>query len=410
MPTYAYIALDAHGGEHRGTLEASDARQAAQSVREQRLFPTDIVPASSGVAAGGRAVGWRFRLGRGVRAREVATFARQLATLLRAGMPLLRSLQTLARQERNPAWRRILGELAQAILAGGTFADALARHPRVFDRLFISMVRAGEAGGALAEVLDRLARFQEKSLRLKGRLASALAYPAIVLIIAAGILAGLVGFVVPKFRQIFADLLKGAPLPPLTQAVLGAAEAVRHHAGLLAAGGIALAAAAVWAVRTPAGQAARDRVVLRLPALGDLVLKGLLARFGRTLGTLLASGVPILTALAIARETCGNGVVAAAIDGARERVREGASLSAPLADAGVFPPMVAGMVDVGENTGRLPEMLGKIAEIYDDEVDAAVAGLSSLVEPLLIVFLAGIVGVIVVALFLPIVRIVQLLT
>ncbi|MBI3876735.1 MAG: type II secretion system F family protein [Verrucomicrobia bacterium] len=286
----------------------------------------------------------------------------------------------------------------------------MAQHPKVFDRLFVNMIKAGEAGGVLDVVLERLARFQEKSLQLKGKVKSAMVYPLIVMAVAVIILAGLLVFVVPKFKQIFADLLKGAPLPPLTQFVLTVSDAVRNH--FFVAIGVIVA---LWFgfkafKRTRGGARFLDTMLVKLPPFGDLFLKALIARFSRTLGTLLSSGVPILQALLITRDTSGNARVAEAIDFVHDRVKEGDPVAKPLESAKVFPPMVTSMIDVGEHTGQLPEMLTKIADIYDEEVDNTVAGLSSLIEPILIVFLAVVVGTIVIALFLPIIRIVQLMT
>ncbi len=416
MPRFSYIALDARGSERTGWLDAADRQQVTAALRGQGLFPTDVGEPAQGNAAilpgvqGGSAVSLRRPFARGVRPRELAAFTRQLATLLRAGMPLLRGLDVLARQERNPAFRRVIEGMGGAIKSGGTLSAALAEHPRVFDRLYLNMVRAGEAGGVLDVMFDRLARFQEKSLQLRGKILAALMYPLIVLTVAASILAGLLVFVVPKFKQVFADLLKGAPLPPLTQAVLDVSDAVKGHL-LVTAGAIA---AVVFAVRlfrrTSFGATLLDTLAIKLPLFGSLLLKAIVARFGRTFGTLLASGVPILPALLITRDTCGNRRVAAAISVVHDRVKAGASVARPLEESGVFPPMVTSMIDVGEQTGQLPAMLGKIADIHEDEVDNAVAGLSTLIEPVLILFLALVVGTIVIALFLPIVRIVQLLT
>jgi len=422
MPRFAYIALDARGLERSGQLEAPDVKQAANILRGQGLFPTDIGPeqkVESGRSPGsttartpgkGLKMFMRLPFVRPVGAKELAVFTRQLATLLRAGMPLLRGLEVLARQEHNPHFRRVLEALAESIKSGGTLSEAMAGHPRVFDRLYLNMIKAGEAGGVLDAVLDRLALFQEKSLKLKGKITAAMVYPVIVMAVAVLILTGLLVVVVPKFKQIFADLLKGAPLPPLTQAVLTVSEAVKTHYVLLLT-----AAAALWigckvTRKTPAGSRLLDALVVKVPMFGPLILKAIVARFGRTLGTLLSGGVPILPALLIARDTCGNSLVAGAISEVHDRVKEGEPVARPLEGTAVFPPMVTSLIDVGEHTGQLPEMLGKVAEIYEDEVDNAVAGLSALIEPILILFLALVVGTIVIALFLPIVRIVQLLT
>lgn len=427
MPRFAYTALDAHGAEKSGLLDATDVKQVAAILRRQGLFPTEVAQASavSGKAAkvvpkpvaiaptaagSGLKMTLRLPFVRLVTSKELAVFTRQLATLLKAGMPLLRGLEVLARQERNPQFKEVLGRLAEAIKSGATLSEAMAHHPRIFDRLYINMVKAGEAGGLLDAVLDRLARFQEKSLQLRGKITAAMVYPLIVMAVAVLILAGLLVFVVPKFQQIFTDLLKGAPLPPLTQAVLTASNAVKNHYLIALAIGIALGIGFRLLRNTPGGARQLDTWTVKLPLFGPLFLKAIIARFGRTLGTLLSSGVPILPALLITRDTCGNSRVAGAITEVHDRVKEGAPVARPLETTGVFPPMVTSLIDVGEHTGQLPEMLGKVADIYEEEVDNAVAGLSSLIEPILILFLALVVGTIVIALFLPIIRIVQLLT
>jgi len=435
MPRFHYTAFDARGDEQDGRIDAASSESAVTALKARGLFPTEVRPESGSTKAAssgrnvepaarapsavraaepkkGRVLDWEIRVPfvRPVTAKEQAVFTRQLGTLLKAGMPLLRSLEVLARQEKNRAFRTIVERVAEDIRSGGTLSEAMARHPAVFDRLYVNMLKAGEAGGVLDVVLDRLAGFQEKSLHLRGKVKAAMVYPLIVMIVAVLILAGLLVFVVPKFQQIFADLLKGAPLPPLTQAVLAASEAMRaHYLVVLGLGAGAWVALRAWR-RTRSGARLIDGWLMRLPLFGELILKSLVARFTRTFGTLLASGVPILQAILITRDTTGNVRLAEALDLVHERVKQGDSVARPLEATAVFPGMVASMIEVGEHTGQLAGMLNKIADLYDDEVDTAVAGLSSLIEPLLIVFLAGVVGTIVIALFLPIVRIVQLLT
>lgn len=421
MTNFTYIALNAQGAESTGRLDAPDIKQAAILLRGQGLFPTDVTPttSTSGMSArsgeaktagSGLTMAWQRVFGCRVKLKEMAVFTRQLAALLHAGVPLLRGLEVLARQERNLFFRRVLATVAEAIKSGSPLSEALVLHPQVFDRLYLNMVKAGEAGGALDVVLERLAQFQEKSLKLRGKVASAVMYPLIVLAVALLILVGLLGFVVPKFQQIFADLLKGAPLPALTQLVLTVSQGAQHH--FLTALGFGVAAGLGLQIyrRTAEGARRIDSWIITLPLFGELLLKDIIVRFGRTLGTLLSSGVPLLPALLIARDTCGNARVAGAISAVHDRVKEGATIARSLENTTVFPPMVTSMIDVGEHTGQLPAMLHQVAAIYEDEVDNAVAGLSSLIEPILILFLALVVGTIVIALFLPIVRIVQLLT
>ena len=427
MPRFSYLAIDQGGKELGGNHTATTVEEAIAELKGRGLFPTEIGEDHSATGAAallgktvavvpgllrkdGAAFTLRLPFLRPVKPRELMLFTRQLATLLRAGMPLLRGLETLARHESNATFCGIIEALAAHIRSGGTLSDGLAQHPRVFDRLYRSMIKAGEAGGLLDAVLDRQARFLEKSLQLRGKVKAAMVYPCVVLSVAIAILAGLLVFVVPQFKKIFADLLKGAPLPSLTQGVLNASDFVRAHYIVVIVGLMAAWFAFGLFRRSPRGGKIFDGLLVRMPIFGDLILKSLVARFSRTLGTLLSSGVAILPSLLITRDTCGNARVADAIGFVHDRVKAGEPVARSLESTQVLPPMVTSMIDVGEHTGQLPAMLGKIADLYDDEVDNAVAGLSSLIEPVLILMLAGIVGTIVIALFLPIVRIVQLLT
>jgi type IV pilus assembly protein PilC len=272
------------------------------------------------------------------------------------------------------------------------------------------MITAGESGGRIEVVLERLARHLEKNGRIESRVRSAMVYPIVIMVVAIAIVATLMILVVPRFERIFLDVLKGAPLPALTNAVLVASRLVQHH-GLLILGAMALVwLGGRWMRRSAAGARASDWMILRLPVVGNLVLKTAVARFSRTLGTVLMSGVPMLQALHLARDACGNLILAESVEDVHRRVREGESVAQPLAASGVFPVMVAGMVEVGEETGALPAMLGHVADLYDEEVDNAVTSLTSLIEPVMIVLMAGVVGIIVIALFLPIIRIIQLMT
>ncbi len=403
MPRFHYLACDAAGTDRSGEVEAAGPAEAGERVRRLGLMPRAIAPVRRGWPA------WSGGPRSRVTAQDRAVFTRALGTLVQAGLPLVRGLDLLARQERNPALRAAAAAVAADVRAGLPFSEALAAHPRLFDRLQVDLVRAGETAGALGEVLERLARFEERRAALTGRVRAALAYPVVVLTVAAVVVAGLLGFVVPRFQQIFADLLRGAPLPPLTQAVVAAGAFVREHVGVLVLAAVAGAAAVRWAAGTVVGGRVAERLTLALPVLGPLLLRARVARCTRTLGTLLGAGVPILDALRLARGTAGSPRLEAALAGIEERVRGGSAVAAAFAASGAFPAAVASLLEVGEETGRLAAMLTRVAEMHEEEVDAAVAGLGSLVEPLLIVGLAGVVGTIVVALFLPIVRIVQLL-
>lgn len=420
MPKFSYTAFDANGRERKGSIDAANSDDASAQLRGTGLFSTSLTQQERGAKAGkaqprkaAAQAGPRKRpmvIGSIVTTKALAIFTRQLSILVQAGLPLLRSLEVLSRQEKNAAFKWVVESLADNIRSGGNLSDGLMQHPKVFNRLFLNMVRAGEAGGKLDVVLGQLAKFMEKAERIKGKIKAAMIYPVIVISVAVLILIGLMMFVVPRFKMIFEDLLKGAPLPVLTQFVLGVSDFVKDN--VLATFGIAFGV--VMAVKllrkTKQGLRFMDHLVLKAPPTGDLFLKAAIARFSRTLGTLMASGVPILQALLITRETSGNSVLADAINIVHDRVKEGDNVAGTLESTGVFPSMVTSMIEVGEETGRLPEMLTRIADTYDDEVDNAVAGLTSIIEPVMIVFLALIVGTIVIALFLPIIRIIQLMS
>ena len=322
---------------------------------------------------------------------------------MEAGLPLLRGLRILEEQAESRALRRIIGELSLVIEGGSSFAEALALHPRIFNRLYLNMVKAGEIGGVLDVTLRRLADFMEKAQKIKGKVKAAMYYPCAVLCVATGILTLLMTYVVPRFKEVFEGLLGGGRMPAFTLFILRLSEAMKSHILL----GIVIAAAVgmafLCALRTGWGRWSFDQFKLAMPFIGPVFRKVAISRFSRTLGTLLSNGVPVLQALTIVKETAGNVVVGAVISEVHQQVKEGEPIAPGLKGSGVFPAMVAGMVDVGEQTGALPDMLLKIADTYDDEVDNSVTAMTSLLEPIMIVFLAVIVGSIVVALFLPLV-------
>ena len=344
-----------------------------------------------------------------VKSKILMIFTRQLATLIDSGLPLLRSLNVLAKQERDPVLKRTTEALADSVQSGNTFSDALAQHPKIFNELYISMVKAGELGGVLEVVLTRLAEFQEKAQKVKGKVLSAMIYPAIVMTMAVVIMGFLLVFIVPRFEAIFKDMLGDKPLPGITIFVITISNFAKDNWALLIGAFIALIMGIKLLGRTPGGRGLIDQLKLRVPLFGDLIRKTAISRFSRTLGTLVTSGVSILQALDITRDTAGNTVIANAISQVHDRVKEGESIVQPLETSGAFPPMVVSMIDVGEETGQLPDMLLKIADVYDDEVDNAVAALTSILEPLMIVFLAVVVGTIVIALFLPLISIITTL-
>ncbi len=420
MPRYSYVALDARGQESAGVIDAASQNEAVGQLRQAGYFPKTIAEEGKGGKApkaakaavaktpgksGGLSLPFLER--QTIKGKTLMIFTRQLATLIDAGLPLLRGLTVLSKQEPDPVLRKVTINLAEAVQGGGTFSESLAGHPKIFNKLYVNMVKAGELGGVLELVLLRLAEFQEKAQKIKNKVVSAMFYPIIVLVIAIAIMAFLLVFIVPKFEAIFADMLGGKPLPALTQFVIGASNFAKDNVFLIIGGAIVLAIVYVLLSKTPKGAIVLDNIKLKAPLFGDLTRKSSISRFTRTLGTLVTSGVPILQALNITRETAGNSVIADAIMKVHDSVKEGESIVQPLEASGVFPPMVISMIDVGEETGQLPEMLLKIAEVYDDEVDNAVTGLTSLLEPVMIVFLAVVVGTIVIALFLPLISIIS---
>jgi type IV pilus assembly protein PilC len=405
MPKFSYTAVDARGKQANGFVEANDQSDAITQIRQLGFYPQRLDEAKDDAQAAVNAENKPApkKGGAKVKSKILTIFTRQLATLIEAGLPLMRSLNTLAKQERNPVMRTTMVSLAEAVESGGTFSEALAQHPRIFDKLYVNMVKAGELGGVLEIVLNRLAEFQEKSQKIKGKVVSAMVYPLVVLVIAAAILTFLLIFIVPKFQQIFTDALPGKPLPGVTLFVIWCSHTLVAQWYFVVGGIVAIVFGYKAMASTPAGVFFLDRIALRIPVFGDLTSKTAISRFARTLGTLISSGVPILQALNITRDTAGNTVVANAINKIHDSVKEGESVVGPMESSNVFPPMVTSMVQVGEETGQLPDMLVKVADVYEAEVDNVVTGLTSILEPIMIVMLAVIVGTIVIALFMPMV-------
>ncbi len=423
MPNFEYRALDAQGTETTGAIQAEDENDAVAQLRRNGLFPTQVVEQGKGTLTGGGGSGGRraraaarvkgkssvggSKGGGRINSKTLMLFTRQLATLIDSGLPLLRGLTVLGKQEPNPILKKTINQLSESVQAGGTFSEALAQHPRIFNKLYVNMVKAGELGGVLELVLSRLADYQEKAQKLKNKIVSAMIYPLIVMFIAVGIMVFLLLFIVPKFESIFDEMLGGAELPMITQLVTGLSEFMQHNY-LVIFGGIALLFVGFkFYSNTKSGRHTVDKLKLHMPVVGDIQRKSAIARFSRTLGTLVTSGVPILQALNITKETAGNVIISEAIGKVHDAVKEGESIVQPLEASKVFPPMVISMVDVGEETGQLPDMLLKIADVYDDEVDNAVSAMTSLLEPIMIVFLAIIVGTIVLALFMPLLDIIS---
>jgi len=422
MASFQYTALNAKGEQTTGSVKANSEAEAIQQLRGQGLYPTQVVGSGQGKlkapkgkstpkAKGAKKKG-AAKTGSKIKPKVLMVFTRQLATLIDSGLPLLRGLNVLEKQEPNPVLKGTITALGDSVQSGSTFSESLAQHPKIFNKLYVNMVKAGELGGVLEVVLTRLAEYQEKANKLKNKIVSAMVYPLIVLFIAVAILVFLMVFIVPKFKDMFADM-GNAKLPLISQVVFGFSEFLLSRSFILPnVVWIFLLVAfvfimfKVWAATT-GGRRMVDGIKLKLPVFGDLQRKSAVSRFSRTLGTLVTSGVPILQALTITRETAGNVIVSKAVDDVYEAVKEGETIVTPMQTTGIFPSLMISMVDVGEETGQLPDMLLKVADVYDDEVDNAVTALTSILEPIMIVFLALVVGTIVFALFLPLIQIIS---
>jgi general secretion pathway protein F len=398
MPQFAYKAKKDDGSVVSGMLQAENERSALDSLGRMGVFPLEI--GSRDDAAPAAAAASRRRPGSRVKAADVALFTRQLADLLKAGVPLNRALRTLATQTSNGRFVEVIEAVEKDVTGGGTLHEALAKHPKVFDGLFTSMVRAGEMGGFLEEVLHRLALFIEKDQELKSRISSALAYPVLLIVIGTFAIAFLMVFFIPRFSEIFKKMGNNLPVP--TQIVMGVSTFFRESWALVFVGVAALLFGLQRLAATARGRRTIDRLRLRIPVFGDVVRKGAVSRFSRTLGTLLRSGVPILGALSIAREAMGNRVMMDDIDEAAAGVKQGRGLAEILRRSRHFPPMVVDMIAVGEEGGNLDEVLVNVADSFDREVDRAVRVFVSLFEPALLLVMAALVGFIVIAMLLPV--------
>jgi len=432
MATFQYIAKDSAGNETRGTVEAGDRNSAIASVRAMGLMPTalgEVKGASQQAApargaAKGKSAGKpkakgglnrdikinirmpKFLQGR-IKTKILTQFTRQLATLVNAGLPLMRGIEVLKRQMKDPRMLEALNGISDNIAAGGTFSESLTAYPKIFDKLYVNMVKAGEAGGVLEVVLGRLAEFAEKSERIKNKVKGAMIYPCVVLVAAIGITWFLLVMVIPKFKQVFNDMLGGQALPQITEIVIQASEFMQNNGLQIGAAVVALFVVFKVLAKTEKGAYFLDVLKLKMPVTGTLAQRSAVSKFTRTLGTLLSSGVPILQSLMITRDTTGNRVLTDAIQNVHDSVKEGESMTQPLSQCKVFPPMVVSMVEVGEETGALADMLTRIANTYDDEVDNAVAGMTAAIEPALIIVLALVVGTIVIAMFMPMIKIIS---
>ncbi len=401
MATFVYKGKTSGGIFKKGELQAGNLAQATASLRRRNIIPVSVTP-KKGLIATMNDISIPG-LTKGIKAKDLAIFSRQFATMIDAGLPLVQCLEILSSQHDNAEFKKILLEVKNSVEGGSTFADALGKHPKVFDSLFVNLVNAGEVGGILDVILNRLAMFLEKNEQLRSKIKGALTYPAAVIVIASLVVTGLLVFVVPIFDNMFADF--GQALPAPTQVVVGLSNFIKGYWYIIIGSFVGIAVFINRARKTEKGKFIIDRMILRAPVFGILLRKTATARFTRTLGTMLSSGVPILEALEIVSKTAGNSVVEQAIMGSRTSLSQGKTLADPLIESNVFPGMVTQMIAVGETTGSLDAMLNKIADFYEQEVDVAVDAMTSLIEPLLMAFLGVAVGGLVIALYLPIFQI-----
>ncbi len=394
VPVFLWEAKTKSGEVKKGEMEASDAGAVDARLKSLGLTPSKVRKKTildSGLSLPGSG---------GVNGKDLLIFVRQFATMIDAGLPLVQCLEILGSQTPNPSFRKVIFAIKTRVEGGSTFSDALKDHPKVFDELFVQLCAAGEVGGILDTILNRLAVYREKAEKLKSKIKGALTYPIIVLTVGIGVTALLLLKVTPVFEKMFADF--GSALPAPTQFVVDLSKVLQAYIGYMIGGGIAFAVAFVTFYRNPRGRRIFDKVTLMMPLVGSLLTKVAVARFTRTLGTMISSGVPILDALDVTAKTAGNRTIENAILFVRTKISEGKNIAGPLSDTKVFPPMVVQMIGVGEATGAMDQMLTKIADFYDDEVDTAVGSLTAMIEPLMMVFLGGVVGGFLIAMYMPI--------
>ena len=393
MAKFQWEATTRLGEKKRGVIEADSADVVENRLRSDGLNVTRVRKEARQI---------NIVIGSGVAPKDLQIFTRQLATMIDAGLPLVQCLEILAAQTPNKIFARILGQIKSSVEQGSTFSDALRRHPKVFDDLYVNLVAAGEVGGILDTILNRLAVYIEKAVKLKAQVKSAMFYPIAILIVAIGVIAVMLVKVIPTFEDMYKDMGGGAKLPAATRVVINMSHSFIDKWYLFVGGLVGFISFVVITRRNDRGRELWDRLLLRLPVLGPTLRKIVVARFTRTLGTLLSSGVPILDALDICARTAGNRVVQAGILKARDKISEGHDMAGPLAESRVFPSMVVQMIGVGEQTGAMDQMLQKIADFYEEEVDAAVTAMTSLIEPIMMAFLGVVVGGLIIAMYLPI--------
>lgn len=401
MPTFKYSAKNAEARTINGKMVAESQAKVIEELRNRKLTIIAIIEVKES-GFGKVSIGKKK-----VKQEDLVIFSRQLATMIEAGIPILQALEALFEQMTHPGFKSVIANVRDDIQLGGSLSASFSKHPQVFDTLFVNMVRVGETGGVLSAILDRIAGYMEKTLSLKRKVQSAMIYPAVVVTMAGMITVLLLVKVVPTFAQIYSSF--GKDLPGMTQALINISYAVQHQLLFYVAGFVVLFVILSQWYKTERGALAIDSAKLKLPIFGDLLRKVAISRFSRTLATLVQSGVPILESLDIVGRSIGNKLLEVVVTDVKNNVREGESIAGPLIKSNVFPPMVTRMIEVGEKSGQLEKMLTKIAEFYDDQVDTAVSGLTSIIEPLIIGFLGIVVGFIVIALFLPILQITQIL-
>ncbi|MBA3541938.1 MAG: type II secretion system F family protein [Deltaproteobacteria bacterium] len=392
MPKFQWEANNRAGEKRKGVMEAESSDLVENRLRSEGLTVTRVKKEAMQIV---------IQFGTGVTPKDLQIFTRQLATMIDAGLPLVQCLDILSNQTPNKQFAKILGQVKSTVEQGATFSEALAKHPKVFDDLYVNLVAAGEVGGILDTILNRLAMYIEKSVKLKAQIKSAMFYPVGILVVAIGVIAVMLVKVIPTFENMYKEM-GNAQLPAVTRVVISMSNAFIQKWYLFVGGLFALIFGSAALRRTEKGHEAFDRMLLRLPVIGGVLRKIVVARFTRTLGTLLSSGVPILDALDICARTAGNRVVMAGILKARAKISEGHDMAGPLAESGVFPTMVVQMIGVGEQTGAMDQMLQKIADFYEEEVDASVSAMTSLIEPIMMAFLGIVVGGLIIAMYLPI--------
>ncbi len=397
MSTFAYVGRNRQGAVKKGELTAKTRDEAVDQLRKQQVVVTSLEEKSG---KGGK---FKFSLGSGLNDKDLVVFTRQFGTMINAGLPLIQCLDILATQSENKVLRETVGDVKNSVEAGSTFSDALKRHPKVFDDLYVNMIHAGEVGGLLDTILTRLAKHIEKTMKLKSQIKSAMVYPSAIVGVAVIIISVLMVWVIPVFAKMFLEMSGGrVGLPGPTQIVIDVSNFFQSYWYAMAGAMVASVFAIKRYYATVNGRVVIDRLLLKVPIVGDLIRKASVAKFTRTLGTLITSGVPLLEGLSICAKTSGNKVIEEALMNARVSISGGKTISEPLAKCNVFPKMVTHMIAVGESTGALDAMLGKIADFYEDEVDQAVETLTSLLEPIMMVVLGTIIGFIVIAMYLPI--------